>query len=215
MTQQLVRKKRIPKQLRSKEKYERIIRTLSRIIEEGEYLSESTHTIARRAGVGIGTLYEYFESKEAILVALVERDSAILWQTVEREIPRWVAIPPVAALQEIARFVVETAITRRSFVQVAFGNIPGVASLPPMVRLSSQVEMVVRLVMLRHPQRLPPEQADLLVFLIVGGLSGIVLAVANGLPDSVSQAALLERLDQIIAMGTPLLAGVEAEEIKS
>lgn len=209
MTKRPVKTTRKPRQQRSIEKYENIIGALSRVIEEGAYLRESTHTIARRAGVSIGTLYEYFESKEAILVALVERDSAVIWQELEREIPRWIGLPPIAALQEIARYVVETAITRRSYVQVAFGNIPGVGSLPPMVQLSKQVEMVVRLVMIRHPQRLTGEQADLLVFLIVGGLTGIVLAVANGLPESVSQAALIERLDQIIAMGAPLLTGVE------
>ena len=47
-----------------------------------------TNTIAERAGVSIGSLYQYFEGRDAILAALIERDLAakerVLIEIVER-----------------------------------------------------------------------------------------------------------------------------------
>jgi AcrR family transcriptional regulator len=48
----------------------------AQVFEAHGYSAGTTNRIAERAGVSIGTLYQYFPSKEAIAVALLERHIA-------------------------------------------------------------------------------------------------------------------------------------------
>lgn len=55
------------------EKYNRIIDALETLLLEKRLTSISVSEIAQTAGIGKGSIYYYFSSKEAILEALVER----------------------------------------------------------------------------------------------------------------------------------------------
>lgn len=62
-----------PVQNRSKATVDVILVAAAQIFEAHGYAAGTTNRIAERAGVSIGTLYQYFPSKEAIAVALLER----------------------------------------------------------------------------------------------------------------------------------------------
>ncbi len=62
-----------PVQRRSRNTVEAILSAAAQVFEEFGYAAGTTNRIADRAGVSIGTLYQYFPSKEAIAVALLER----------------------------------------------------------------------------------------------------------------------------------------------
>lgn len=55
-----------------------------RILEEEGLEALTTNHIAARAGVGIGTLYQYFPNREALLEALVRREIAAVFESLER-----------------------------------------------------------------------------------------------------------------------------------
>lgn len=60
--------KHIPKFRRDKEgKKKRIIDTFLNLVEQRGYANVSTNLVAEKAGISIGTLYNYFENKAAIL----------------------------------------------------------------------------------------------------------------------------------------------------
>lgn len=65
-----------PVQRRSRATVEEIISAAAQIFERYGYAAGTTNRIAERAGVSIGTLYQYFPNKEAIAVALLERHIA-------------------------------------------------------------------------------------------------------------------------------------------
>lgn len=60
-----------PKQARSGATYAAILEAAARILEEGEGSHFTTNHIAARAGVSIGSLYQYFSCKEEILAAMI------------------------------------------------------------------------------------------------------------------------------------------------
>ena len=62
-----------PVQKRSKTTVDEILSAAAQVFELRGYSAGTTNRIAERAGVSIGTLYQYFPSKEAIAVALLER----------------------------------------------------------------------------------------------------------------------------------------------
>jgi len=65
-----------PVQKRSKATVDVILSAAAQVFEAHGYAAGTTNRIAERAGVSIGTLYQYFPSKEAIAVALLERHVA-------------------------------------------------------------------------------------------------------------------------------------------
>ena len=68
--------RRTPQQARAKEKVEKILLAARRLIEEEGPAALNTNRIAKEAGLGVGSLYEYFGSKQQIAHALIERLSA-------------------------------------------------------------------------------------------------------------------------------------------
>jgi AcrR family transcriptional regulator len=64
--------RRRPRQARAQATVEAIVKATARVLVEEGYDRASTNRIAAAAGVSIGSLYQYFPSKEALVAALVE-----------------------------------------------------------------------------------------------------------------------------------------------
>ncbi len=62
------------RQARSAATVEVIIEAAARILETGGLPSFTTNAIAERAGVSVGSLYQYFPNKDAITRALIRRE---------------------------------------------------------------------------------------------------------------------------------------------
>lgn len=67
---------RLPKQARAKATYNAILEATARILEAHGEARLNTNLIADTAGVSIGTLYQYFPNKTAILIALANAEHA-------------------------------------------------------------------------------------------------------------------------------------------
>lgn len=61
-----------PRQQRSRETVEAILEAAAQLFQRHGYAGTTTNKIAERAGVSIGSLYQYFPNKDALLVALAE-----------------------------------------------------------------------------------------------------------------------------------------------
>jgi AcrR family transcriptional regulator len=67
---------REPRQGRAREKVELILEATMRLLERDGLTALTTNAVAAKAGVSIGTLYQYFASKDAILDELARREVA-------------------------------------------------------------------------------------------------------------------------------------------
>lgn len=67
-----------PQQTRSQETWNAILEAAARLFDEQGYEQTTTHQIAGQAGVSVGALYRYFDSKQAVLKELYRRDSSSL-----------------------------------------------------------------------------------------------------------------------------------------
>lgn len=68
-----IRPRKKPSQRRSRETFDAILDATARILVSRGWARTTTNHVAERAGVSIGTLYEWFPGKEALATALVER----------------------------------------------------------------------------------------------------------------------------------------------
>ncbi len=62
-----------PKQERSRQTYQVILQGASKIIRRFGVQKFSTNKVAEESGVSIGSLYQYFPSKEAVIAALIDQ----------------------------------------------------------------------------------------------------------------------------------------------
>lgn len=70
-------KRRIPRQARAAETVALILEATAQILETGGLPAFTTNAVAERAGVSIGTLYQYFADKNEILLALARQQMTV------------------------------------------------------------------------------------------------------------------------------------------
>ena len=77
------RPRKTPRQARSLETVKAIVEAAARILEGEGADGFSTNAVAVRAGVSIGSLYQYFPDKEALLGSLITRETSLLLEDAE------------------------------------------------------------------------------------------------------------------------------------
>src|ERR1044072_3117584 len=73
-------------QERSRPTVEALVDATARILVREGFDKASTNRIAEVAGVSVGSLYQYFPGKEALVAAVIERHQQEIMQTVRREL---------------------------------------------------------------------------------------------------------------------------------
>lgn len=162
MTKKRLEPRRKPRQARSQATVEAILDAAARVFARSGYAATTTNHVARKAGVSIGSLYEYFPSKEALLVALTERhvDEA------ERELTALFAALPARAgalsLEDLVTTLVRAMVDLHAhdpgLHRVLFEQAP----LPPRLRdrvAGLETAMAEQLARLLEPYGLAPTDA--------------------------------------------------------
>jgi len=67
-----------PQQARSADTVAALLEAAARILETRGFDGYTTNYVAARAGVSIGSVYQYFPNKDALTLALIERETALL-----------------------------------------------------------------------------------------------------------------------------------------
>jgi AcrR family transcriptional regulator len=97
--------RKAPRQARARATYDAILEAATHIIARGGLAAFNTNAVAERAGVSIGSLYQYFPNKDALMVALIHRQQRVQLANVQ------------AALAALADTDLETAV--RTLVRAA------------------------------------------------------------------------------------------------
>lgn len=92
--------RRTPRQPRSEATVEAILDAAFQLLEQGGPRALTTNHIAERAGVSVGTLYQYFRGKQAILGALAQRQAAAARDRIARIV---IDGPRISAVRLIVR----------------------------------------------------------------------------------------------------------------
>lgn len=104
--QQLARRK--PSQARSLHKIELMLEAAMQLLDVGDIESLTTNAVAAKAGVSIGTLYQYFDNKDALLDALADREMAVLSERVMLTMRVDQPVAPGGRIRAIVQAVMQT-----------------------------------------------------------------------------------------------------------
>jgi AcrR family transcriptional regulator len=78
-----------------------ILAAAARVLVTVGYDHASTKRIAKEAGVSVGSLYQYFPTKEAVVAELMDRHIATVEQMLEREVVTLSAAHPADAIRAL------------------------------------------------------------------------------------------------------------------
>jgi AcrR family transcriptional regulator len=190
-----------PRQRRSRDTVERILDAAARIFDERGYRGTTTNHVAALAGVSVGSLYQYFPNKDAILVALAERHlDAVAARFLDRLTALRTEAPPAAdVVRSLVGLTAELNETSRLHA-ILFTDCPRTPAL--VARLDAFVDGLVAEVA-HHLERTGTGGADatrrarLLVAATDAAVHEVVLAVPTG-PD---RAAVVEELVALVLHG--------------
>lgn len=169
--QSLGNKRRIPRQARAGETVAAILEAAAQVLEAGGLAAFTTNAVAERAGVSIGTLYQYFADKQALLRALAEREMTTTLAAVAQALRG----DPQASAEERVRAMVRAMVNafhgrqraRKAVIQAVLAQGMSFEMMRPIAAFLAQSETEERPL-----ARLNREQA----FVVSRALMGVIRA---------------------------------------
>src|SRR5271156_555156 len=100
--------RKAPSQARSKETVNVILEASARILESEGLRGFNTNSVAAKAGVSVGSLYQYFPNKDALMMAMIERFEDAAQEAINVALLSAKGRPLKAALRLFVRALVGT-----------------------------------------------------------------------------------------------------------
>jgi AcrR family transcriptional regulator len=116
-------------QQRSRLTVDALLEATARILIKEGFDKASTNHIAEVAGVSVGSLYQYFPSKEAVVAALIDRHNQQVMQAVQGELAEAVRLPMEQGVRKIIAVAVKAHRIDPNLHRVLAEQIPRVGRL--------------------------------------------------------------------------------------
>jgi AcrR family transcriptional regulator len=151
---------------RSKIIVEAILTATTQILTQEGYDTASTNRIAERAGVSIGSLYQYFPNKEALVAALVERHANEMVEMVESKLTDLFDAPIAVMLSEIVKACIAAHAVNPILHKVLEEQVPRVGKLNQIGSAEERITELLRAYLQKHQNQIQPQNLDLTVFIL-------------------------------------------------
>jgi AcrR family transcriptional regulator len=177
-----------------------IVEGAARVFEERGYAAATTNRIAERAGVSIGSLYQYFPNKESILAVLLEQHTEEVASAVEA-IRCHVAEEPhdlVGVLHHFVQTMVELHSRNPRLQHVLLEEAPRPPHLKAKLRELEEAAMKSTEVLLRANPQVRIEDYRTAAYLAVQSVETLVHGFVIEPPRGVSRERFTGELVQML-----------------
>src|SRR5215470_3796738 len=121
--------RKMASQTRSRLTVDALIEATARVLVKEGYDRASTNKIAAVAGVSIGSLYQYFPSKEALVAAVSERQSHEVLQLIRNALVKVAARPIEVAAREFVSVAIDAHRVNPKLHRVLAEQVPRIGRL--------------------------------------------------------------------------------------
>src|SRR5512138_636523 len=163
----LVRPRKRASQQRSRATVDALVEATARVLVREGFHRASTNRIAEVAGVSVGSLYQYFPSKEALVAAVIERHSAAIMRTVRKELAEIAALPLAQGVRALISVALKAHRVDPKLHRVLAEQIPRVGKLEEMELFSLENFALFKSYLERHRTEVREIDLDLASFVCV------------------------------------------------
>lgn len=180
--------RKFPQQERSRETVEAILIATTHILVKEGYNSANTNKIAEHAGVSIGSLYQYFPSKEAIVAALIESHAQEMVSLIAAKLKGVSDAPLEIALRELIKACTQVNAINPKLYKVLIEQVPCIGQLERVTEVEKQVTVLIRNYLEDKHDQIQPQNLDLAAFFLAHILETLIHVAALKEPEiSVSE----------------------------
>jgi AcrR family transcriptional regulator len=187
-----------PRQQRSQATVDAILAATARVLVRHGFDGLTTNAVAIAAGVSIGSLYQYFPNKEALVAALIERHIEDMNAAIVAELTR-VAKQPIA---QAARSVIELTIRAHAIEpelhRVLTEQVPRVGRLAKLRELDEISHRVVTGLLTARRDELAIADPELAGFVLVSAIESIVHRAALLYPHRLQDPRLVDEATLLV-----------------
>lgn len=198
--------RKLPQQDRSRITVEAILEATARILAEEGYDKASTNHIAERAGISIGSLYQYFPNKESLMAALMEQHSNEIAELVESKLRHLFDSPPEMAIPELVKAVIAAHGINPRLHQVLNEEIPRSERLQQMQKAEERITQLLRVYLLRWSdspherfrQRIQPQNLEMTIFILSRTVESLCHSAVIEYPNFVSDRQFEQEVSNLL-----------------
>jgi AcrR family transcriptional regulator len=186
--------RRQPRQMRSRTTFDAILEAAAQILVKAGSVAFNTNDVAAKAGVSIGTLYQYFPDKESLVAELKRRNT----QELARSVHEIFDGAGDRSMAETMRAAIRALIARHTLEPVLHRVLDEEIIVLPELSFSDTLKLDgirdIRAFLDRHKQELVVADLDLASFIIARTFRNIMLAALKTFPDKLASGAIENEL---------------------
>lgn len=192
-----------PRQARAQATVDAILRASAHILSTHRWDGFNTNAVARRAGVSIGSLYQYFPSKEALLAALAEQHAEEGLQVLVAALAKSEATKTNDDLPTTVRLYIDAMVgihsTDPELHRALVETLPVIPGGQEMIRRrSAHAAGLVRGWLEQQRGRIRKVDLDVATFMLLTSVESIAHLQVLARPASMTREVLVNELTQLV-----------------
>lgn len=206
--------RKAPRQDRSKATVDALLGATARVLVHDGYDRASTNRVAAEAGVSIGSLYQYFPSKEALVAAVIERHTEEICAGLE-EVMRQVAAEPMpVVIRALVSALIQAKLIEPKLHKVLIEQTPRVGRLAKVKEMEARVGEMLRAFFAARRSEIRPKNLDAAVYTLV--TLGVALShgIALDRPAHLGERELVDEFTDIVSRYLITLPEVRAAPVR-
>jgi AcrR family transcriptional regulator len=187
-----------PRQQRSQATVEAILDATARVLCTTGYDRASTNRVALAAGVSVGSLYQYFPSKEALVAALVERHVAQMTLLVKTKLAEVAAAPLDVAARTMIDAMFAAHAVDPQLHKVLIEQVPRIGRLQDVLDVEREVEAMVAVFLEARRQDVRPTRLTSAAFVLCRVVEAITHAAVLAQLEPARTREVAEELTEMV-----------------
>jgi AcrR family transcriptional regulator len=183
-------------QQRSRATVDALVQATARILVKEGFDKASTNHVAEVAGVSVGSLYQYFPSKESLVAAVIERHSQEVMQTVRGELADIEGLPLQQGVGKLISVAVRAHRVDPKLHRVLAEQIPRVGKLEKVETFNQENFTLFRDYLDRHRDEIRDLDPDLAAFVCVTSIEALTHNAVLHQPRIFSDEAMQALVDE-------------------
>ena len=197
MTKPLQKPRKLPKQERSQATVSAILIATTRILTEEGYDKFNTNRVAELAGVSVGSLYQYFPNKAALLYALGEHHANEMAQLAQQHLEGLGDRSILEVLQQIIKAVLAAYAVNPKLYRILHQQVPRSEEMQKLD--DARIEQMLHAFLALHRDQLRPQNLDITVFIVSRTIKALLYDAIADRPNLLKNGELEQELMRMLS----------------